>query len=402
MNLRLLWTLMIVAILSTFLAAQQAVVYAPNGDPPKRVDLPHVVEVPMVAAALPGANLPVIEVMVNGKGPFRFGIETGAGFVGVSRAFVDAAALTRSGGPDEFPEFHVDAVAIGGAVFHDLTVTVMPRGASGVDGILGLPFFHDVLLTLDYPAHRVRLSDEKLAAPNSKDILSIQHSGPFWAIPVAIGGHKFSAVIDTRSTTAISVSPEVAAQLLFEGELQVIGRSGGAGIPTTEVKAGKLNGDVILGAYTIAHPTLTVHALPPGFPTEPLIGSGVLQNFIVSLDQRGERMRLNHEGTPTITLPEPRPRPTAPPAAPASGNDLASCAGKYGDRNITYESGALYLQRPGGGKFEMVMTERDKFGLREVSQAKIEFQRDASGAVSSVRVLNREGQWETAARTASQ
>ena len=52
----------------------------PNATPPRSVSFTGTVDVPLLD---PGtrASLPVIAVMINGRGPYRFGVETGAGFV---------------------------------------------------------------------------------------------------------------------------------------------------------------------------------------------------------------------------------------------------------------------------------------------------------------------------------
>ncbi|MBI3790569.1 MAG: clan AA aspartic protease [Gemmatimonadetes bacterium] len=291
------------------LAQRQVVVeYDPDSTPPRRVTLPAAHDVPLVAPGIPGTTLPVVDVMVNGRGPFRFAIETGAGFVGVSPQFAQTAGLTRSGGPDGFPEFHVDSLVIGGARFEDFTVSALPRAATGVDGVLGLPFFHDVLVTIDYPGKRLRLSRDTLPAANARDVLPLVRAGPFWALSVTIAGRPFTSVLDTRSTGLLSVTPEVAGQLPFAGELQVIGRARGVGVPDVDVKAGRLGGDVTFGAYTVRRPVLSIRPLPANFDAPargPLFGDAVLQHFTVSLDQRTRRLRLRREGSPIIPVREP-------------------------------------------------------------------------------------------------
>jgi len=46
----------------------------------------------------------------------------------------------------------------------------------------------------------------------------------------------------------------------------------------------------------------------------------------------------------------------------------------------------------------MVAAGADTFTLAEVPQAQIKFTRDAAGVVTSVAILNRDGQWETEKR----
>ena len=46
----------------------------------------------------------------------------------------------------------------------------------------------------------------------------------------------------------------------------------------------------------------------------------------------------------------------------------------------------------------MVPTGPDSFTLKEAPQAQIQFVRDQAGAVTAVKIFNREGQWETIPR----
>jgi hypothetical protein len=114
------------------------------------------------------------------------------------------------------------------------------------------------------------------------------------------------------------------------------------------------------------------------------------------------------------------PQPTSPLATPPATIDLAAAvevpialeepaarqavrpgdyAGQYGVREIRLEpDGRLVLQREGGPPLEMVPAGPDAFTLKDVPQAQIQFVRDAAGAVTGVRILNRDGQWETVAR----
>ncbi len=357
----------------------------PRSVPPARVDITGPAEVPISLEA----NLPIVEARVNGAGPFRFGIETGAGFIVVSPELAAKLALTRTGGAGETPEYHVDRIDIGAVVFHDVPVSALRVAQGGIDGVLGLPLYHDLLLTIDYPKRLARFERGSLPPADGKTVLSLTRVGPFWGIPLSVAGVAQAAVLDTRSTGAFGFTPESAAPLKFEGDQRVIGRARGAAIPETEVKAGRLSGDIVIGRYTFPKPTVTIRALPPGFPTEAIVGARILSLFTVTLDQRNARLRLARDGSDTIVLDDP-----VRPAVRAR-----DYVGRYGVRDIRLEpDGRLVLQRDGGPPLEMQPTGPDAFTLREVPQARIEFVRDATGTVTAVKILNRDGEWETVGR----
>ena len=371
----------------------------PDSTPPKHVALRGTVVVPLVDPGIPNTTVPVVEVMVNGRGPFRFGVETGANFVALSPDFAAKANLRSAGTTADLPAFRIDSITLGGASFHDVRAAALPRGGTGVDGLLGLPFFHDVLLTIDYAARQLRISRDTLRAPDGDSILQLTHAGPFWGVPIDFAGVPLVGVLDTRGTGMLSVIPDVATRLRFEGDLKVIGRARGAAIPDVEVKAGQLDGSVQLGGYSFPRPMISIRPLPPGFPTGPIIGDNVLRNFVVSLDQRHGRLRLERAGSRSIELSRPVPNAaTAAHGAPPGVDSLAGYVGEYGDREITLTAGKLYLQRPGGPQLEMRQTGRDAFGLVAVAEARIEFTRDGSGKVNAIRVF-RSGAWEEVPRS---
>jgi hypothetical protein len=300
---RLLLSLIVAGLLSPVAPVLAQGAAPPDPSPPRHVDLRGVAAIPLVASGVGGgADIPVIEVFVNGKGPFRFGVETGAGFIALSPGFAAAQGLARIGGPDDAPLFRIDSVTLPGAAFHTLGATELPRGPTGVDGILGLPFFETLLLTIDYPRREVRLERGALPAANGQDILQLTKAGPFWAVPVEVAGLRSRAVLDTRSMGSLGVAPAMADSLSFASPPVVVGMARGAGFAPTEVKAGQLDGDLKIGHYRITRPTIGVRALPSWFPQEATLGARVLKHFAVTLDQANARLRLTRDGGTTLTI----------------------------------------------------------------------------------------------------
>jgi hypothetical protein len=163
-----------------------------------------------------------------------------------------------------------------------------------------------------------------------------------------------------------------------------------------------MKGAARIGAYTFPDPVLSVRELPPGFPEGPLVGSRVLQHFVLSLDQRTARLRLARTGSTTIELRSMREMAGAPTAqATPRPNATAPTdyVGTYGDRTIAIVDGKLTIQRPNGLPLELVAIGPDTFTIAGIPAAKIEFVRDASKKVARIRVLNQQGQWEEATRS---
>jgi hypothetical protein len=251
---------------------------------------------------------PQVQAMIDGKGPYRFYVETGAREIDVSHALAQILGLQRTAGTESDPEYHVDRITVGSATFDDMTVAELPPGVQGIDGVLGLPFFQSVLLTIDYPAGRLDLSRGSLDAAKAPDVLHLVRIDDFWGVPIDLAGQHFDAVLDTQNSGQLALPPVIAAQLPFDGGLQVIGHARGV-FGVVDVQGGTLAGNLTIGPYRFPTPFIDVIQLPPDFPRQPNIGSGLLSHFVVTLDQRHGLLRLEHAGSPDIELPRPVRRP---------------------------------------------------------------------------------------------
>ena len=288
----------------TGLGAQVSTGYKPDSAPPNRIVMSGAIDVALVPEPR-GGSAPMVDVMVNGHGPYHFLIETGARSIGVARRIADSLGLRRIGGPDNDPEFHVDSITLGGGSFQDMPAEALPFDFPGIDGVLGLPFFQSLLLTIDYGAHRARFTRDTLPAPNGREIIALSRVDDFWGVPMTIAGKPFIGVVDTQNDGSIGIPPSAAKELPFDGGLHTIGRARGV-FGVVDVQGGRLAGDIGIGRYTFPTPFLTVVQLPPDYPNQPNIGTKVLENFVVSLDQVHGRLRLARTGSLTILLPEPR------------------------------------------------------------------------------------------------
>jgi Aspartyl protease len=295
------------------MASPGTAVNRPDPSPPREVVIPGTVEVPFLDASSEDPR-PIVEAMVNGTGPHRFRVETGARLVGITRQLAGTLGLVPVGGPSDLPDYMADSISLGAATFKGVRLVTLPLRAGDIAGVLGLPLFEDLLLTLDYPGRRLRLARESLPPPNGRDVVALSRAGDFWNLPITLGGVPASGLLDTQSSGAVGIPPALAEKLTFDGGLRTIGKARGA-FGEVAVKGGRLAGEMVIGGYRFPHPFVSVRALPPPFPQQPIIGSKVLQHFVISLDQRHERLRLTHAGT-VIQLAEPQasaPRPSAPP-----------------------------------------------------------------------------------------
>jgi len=131
-------------------------------------------------------GMPTIELMVDGQGPFLFGIDTGAqGESRIDSSLVEKLGLKSTGqiretdpsgrNPQTADTVKLDSVSIGGLRFTDVTAASRnfknsPRPLK-VDGILGLSLFAEYLTTLDFPAKQLRIDRGELPKADGAEIL---------------------------------------------------------------------------------------------------------------------------------------------------------------------------------------------------------------------------------------
>ena len=171
------------------------------------------------------ASIPVVEVRIGGKGPYRFAIDTGAqGHGRISTALAEELGLPKvgevgtpapGGTVATRPVFGAPEVSVGSVSFKnvDLVALSTVRGPEiEWDGILGNELIQLLPLTLDYGNGRARFGDVAvMEAPLAVSVtagtspLPIQTVG--WPTPRA-GGN-----LGSRGMAGLSVTFDASSQL---------------------------------------------------------------------------------------------------------------------------------------------------------------------------------------------
>ena len=347
------------------------------------------VDVPMLSRG----PQPAVEVMINGKGPFLFAIDTGAGLQAdidpalVSQLKLQTNGKVRAGDPSgqnarEFDTVLIGSISLGGAEFRNVTAMTREQRAlpnyPKVNGLLGFSLFAEYLFTLDYPGKRVHLDRGALAA-NDSDILSFEMPHGIPVVELAVGNFKVKAHIDSGNMMGGFILPTALVEKLSLASSPVtVGRARTVS-NEIEIKEVRLRDSIKLGRFEFAQPTITF----PTFAEDVNIGSKILREFALTFDQKNKRIKLRRAlATPTDQTIK------------SASSERNEYVGVYGSRSISFADGALFLQRQGGPKLKLVPVSKDEFTFQEVPDARIEFVRDESGRIAELRVLNREGQWE--------
>jgi hypothetical protein len=251
--------------------------------------------------------MPVVEVQLNGQGPFAFMLDTGAGM----QADIDTSVAQRlnlrstgraiSGDPSgqndrELMTATIDTLTIGKAEFRQVTALVRPQRITkdypNIDGILGFALFTDYLLTLDYPAMQLTLSRGNLPSANRADILNFELENRIPVIELAIGKLRVRAHVDSGNFVAGFILPEEIVEQLQLLSAPVTVGSARSVSNRIELKQVQLRDTIRIGNFDFPQPTVQFPAL-----SDTNVGFKVLREFIVTFDQKNRRMKLARGAT---------------------------------------------------------------------------------------------------------
>lgn len=267
-------------------------------------------------------NRPHVRLNIEGQGPFIFLLESGCDCFEITPNAAARLAdrlepltddeLYRVDGQRVHSVYRADQIGLGTALFRNVNLQVTQTlGAIDreVDGIIGLPAFRELLLTIDYPAGEVRMERGNLPEPDDLEVFEIRKANkgklPFYEIDVSLGGVVVPLIVDTQSPGSIMVSEERAAGLSFAAPPIATGSVLMGGSVTAQRKEARLAGDAVLGRYRFERPLVMAIAHPPERPRSGHIGNILLRHFVVTLDQRNGRLRLSSPGSSVIAAPPP-------------------------------------------------------------------------------------------------
>lgn len=340
-------------------------------------------------------GLPYIEVSIAGKGPFLFGFDSGfGGEMELDSELASTLQISASGsqrigdgsGQNEanLPTALVKNTSVGN--YHVAqTVAVLRRnarsnipGMENVKGILGMRFFGQRQITIDYPKLLFGISSESLPKANNTDVFDYSEvGGGVPMLQIKIGNSVVNAVVDSRSMSGSFKIPQgIAEKLTFITTPKLVGQ-GRTISSTIDINQVQVAEAIIFGKFVFEKPTITF----PALNENAIIGAGLLRKFAITIDIKHHRIRFV-EGEPSKT-----------------GEKLAQYTGQFGDRTVSADGNSLYIQRPGGMLLRMLPKSGDEFGLEAVAGATLKFGRDAAQKIISLQINKGDGQWEVAEKS---
>ena len=243
---------------------------------------------------------PVVEVFIDGKGPYEFLLDTGAsggiidsdlakeiGLTVVGRALVGSPL---GGDPQPTSLMKSEHVKIGELTVHDVTWVAMDQGPffsdpEGPRGVLNIRWFDGVLVTLDFPDTVVSLISGVLPAPDKTRIFQFGGESPLPTIPIDIDGHIISCTLDSGSPGTITLPMAYQDSLNLEEPPVEITKAKTVDTEFT-IFGSRLNGVVKIGEYHMENPEIRFSPVHKHGE----IGIGVLEHLIVTFDPGNNRV----------------------------------------------------------------------------------------------------------------
>lgn len=273
-----------------------------------QLPVPRSIEVPKDGVTIPMQNMggrPVVELKINGKGPYRFILDTGATTTVVSDELSQELSLSAPAGVQAVPTgggpapaiISIHEIRIGDATLQDLIAVAMPlsgllKGENAPRGILSASTFPGYLLTFDYPHMQILIKKGALESVDSRSSFQYSEDQVLPTVPIRVAGRDTQVHLDTGSGYGLTLPVKFLSELPLASQPKEAGkvRTGGGEFP---VSTARVAGTIELGNYKLDPDEVRFSDAKPGpGPAVGNIGFEVLRHFVVTLDSQDRRIRL--------------------------------------------------------------------------------------------------------------
>lgn len=242
---------------------------------------------------------PYVMVTVNGRGPFRFLVDTGTGGDAiVTSELAEQLGLPLAGearlndptgqGGQNAPIRKIDTLRLAGVDFYAVKAIqhTLPAGDGDCQGMLGFTLFRDFLLTLDYVNGRLILTEGELEPDGERSVLPFRMPDGVPIARLVIGDREVDAQMDSGGA-GLSLPERLVPELRLSASPTIFAK--GESLSTRfQIKVARLATDVRLGDITLDQPWVEIN---PAFPLANF-GSCPMQHFIITFDQENKLVRL--------------------------------------------------------------------------------------------------------------
>lgn len=251
-----------------------------------------------------GSIHPITMVRMGDDEEFKFVVDTGASVNVIDQAIAEARGFdivgeTSIGAPggDKIPVdiVRVPMTEIGSGVLVDaefVTMDIDSMTGGLMQGVIGLHVFEDYLLTFDQSRNQIRVSRESLTE-DEEGVISYKESGGHIQIEVAVAGTIVETHVDTGSMASFTLPIELKSRMPLKKESFF--RSGARLVGgNRNIERARLDGDIILAGHRYEDPSVGFMDPSPGYGN---VGSRILSDYVMSIDQANQLIRLQRNGS---------------------------------------------------------------------------------------------------------
>jgi predicted aspartyl protease len=257
----------------------------------------------------------ILQVKVNGKGPFNMMLDTGTDPSGVDLATARDIGLklhplgkpASGGGTDVNLAYSTEMSLVEVSGFTVKNVETLALDLSKVSERLGKPLHgvlgHSVLngriVQIDYPNRVVRFYSQPLFSKGAntpkRSVLSFRYADNVLLDDVFVNGKKIVGNLDTGSSGTFNLTPAAVSYLGLEEEFNQAPVSTDVGYNgVSQNRKGKVN-NVTVGGISVDAPAVIFFAKGAGRDKKPWginIGNAFLKDFVLTLDYRNKLVAL--------------------------------------------------------------------------------------------------------------
>ncbi len=233
-----------------------------------------------------------LPVMIDGKGPFNFMIDTGSQATAVAREINDVLALAPMGRANllgmasirPVDLVAIDRLDVGKHLVEGLTAPVLERDNIGADGIIGLDSLQDFRVLIDFREPSIALQDMRVTN-NKRDgfqiIVRARHrSGQLLMTNALVEGIATTVIIDTGAQASIA-NLALREKLRTKREAEVI---------ATDVNGVDLIGHMAM-IRTLKIESLRLNNVPLTFADSPVFAAlGLSEKPVLALGMQHLRL----------------------------------------------------------------------------------------------------------------
>jgi len=250
-----------------------------------------------------------VEVLVNGNGPYRFVVDSGAdtSVVGLRIArglqlpISTPVTLNAMTARNIVDRVKVDSLTVGSSTFRDMHLPALREGDLGGDGMLGIDALVQQRLMMDFERKLIKVEDGRIPyrpRPGEIVVTAKRKRGQLILTHVMAAGLPLDAIIDTGSQITIG-NLALRDRLIRNNrnKFVTIAVTGVTG-KTADLQLARI-GELKLGPVTLTNVPMAFADVPPfeifGISREPalLLGTDILENFRrVSLDFHNRKVRF--------------------------------------------------------------------------------------------------------------